>query len=56
MGRHTLTPEPIITKLRQFEVRIASGKAAALACKDADISAQTYTAGGRNTAGLRGFL
>ena len=42
MGRRTFTPEQIVAKLRQIEVLMASGKVAALACKEADISEQTY--------------
>lgn len=42
MGRRTFTPEQIVSKLRQIEVLMSAGKAAALACKEADISEQTY--------------
>ena len=42
MGRRTFTPEQIVAKLRQIEVVMSAGKAAALACKEADISEQTY--------------
>ena len=42
MGRRSFTPEQIVAKLRQIEVLMASGKVAALACKEADISEQTY--------------
>ena len=42
MGRRTFTPEQIVAKLRQIEVLVSAGKAAALACKEADISEQTY--------------
>jgi transposase-like protein len=42
MPRRTFTPEQIVAKLRQIEVLMAGGKAAALACKEADISEQTY--------------
>ena len=42
MGRRTFTPEQIVAKLRQIEVLMSAGKAAALACKEADISEQTY--------------
>ncbi len=42
MARRTFTPEQIVTKLRQIEVLMSAGKAAALACKEADISEQTY--------------
>jgi putative transposase len=42
MGRRTFTPEQIVAKLRQIEVLMSAGKAAALACKEANISEQTY--------------
>ena len=42
MGRRTFTPEQIVSKLRQIEVLMSAGKAAALACKEANISEQTY--------------
>ena len=42
MGRRTFTPEQIVSKLRQIEVLMSAGKATALACKEADISEQTY--------------
>ena len=42
MGRRSFTPEQIVAKLRQIEVLMASGKVAALACEEADISEQTY--------------
>ena len=42
MGRRTFTPEQIVAKLRQIEVLMSAGKAAALACKEASISEQTY--------------
>ena len=42
MGRRTFTPEQIVAKLRQIEVLMSAGKVAALACKEADISEQTY--------------
>ena len=42
MGRRSFTPGQIVAKLRQIEVLMASGKTAALACKEAGISEQTY--------------
>jgi transposase-like protein len=42
MGRRAFTPEQIVSKLRQIEVLMSAGKAAALACKEANISEQTY--------------
>ena len=42
MARRGLGAEQIVSKLRQIEVLMAQGKAAALACKEADISEQSY--------------
>jgi transposase-like protein len=42
MARRTFTPEQIVAKLRQIEVLMSAGKVAVLACKEADISEQTY--------------
>ena len=39
MPRRTFTPEQIVAKLRQIEVLMAAGKAAALACKEAGLFA-----------------
>jgi len=35
--------------LRQIEVAVASGKSTAVACKEAEITEQTYYAGARST-------
>ena len=35
-------PEQIVTLLRQVEVELANGKTTAQACKEAEITAQTY--------------
>ena len=42
MGKRGLGAEQIVFKLRQIEVLMAQGKAAALACKDAGVSQQSY--------------
>ena len=42
MARRGLGAEQIVSKLRQIEVLMAQGKSAALACKDAGISQQSY--------------
>jgi putative transposase len=42
MARRRYSAEQIVSKLRQIEVLMAQGKAAALACKEADISEQSY--------------
>ena len=42
MARRGLGAEQIVSKLRKIEVLMAQGKSAALACKDAGVSQQSY--------------
>ena len=42
MARRGLGAEQSVSKLRQIEVLMAQGKSAALACKDAGVSQQSY--------------
>ena len=42
MGKRGLGAEQNVSKLRQIEVLMAQGKSAALACKDAGVSQQSY--------------
>jgi putative transposase len=42
MAKRGLGAEQIVSKLRQIEVLMAQGKTAALACKDAGVSQQSY--------------
>ena len=42
MARRGLGAEQIVSKLRQIEVLLAQGKTAALACKEAGVSEQSY--------------
>ncbi len=42
MTKRGLGAEQIVSKLRQIEVLMAQGKSAALACKDAGVSQQSY--------------
>ncbi|CAO4153328.1 Transposase [Methylorubrum thiocyanatum] len=35
--------EQVVLKLRQIEVQTAQGKSIAVACKDAEVSAQSYS-------------
>ena len=51
-GQKTVT-EQVALKLRQIEVQMAQGKSLALACKEAEISEQSYYAGARSTAACR---
>jgi len=43
-------PEQIVTTLRQIEVSIANGKTTPQACKEAEITIQTFYRCERNTA------
>jgi putative transposase len=49
--RHT--PEQIISKLREAEVKIAKGAAVPLACKDIGVTEQTYYRWRREYGGLK---
>ena len=49
--RHT--PEQIIGKLREAEVKIAKGMAVPLACKDIAVTEQTYYRWRREYGGLK---
>ena len=42
MAKRGLGVEQIVSKLKQIEVLMAQGKSAALACKDAGVSQQSY--------------
>ena len=50
--RKNWSAEEIIAKLRLIEVQLAQGKSLALACKEAEISEQSYYRWRRSTAGL----
>ncbi len=49
--RHT--PEQIISKLREVEVKLAKGTAVALACKDIGVTEQTYYRWRKEYGGLK---
>jgi hypothetical protein len=51
MKRHK--PEHIVTLLRQIEVEIANGKTAPRACKEAEITVQTYYRWRKGYGGLK---
>ena len=53
MPKKSFGPEQIIAKLRQIEVLIAQGKSVAVACKEAEISEQTYYRWRKEYGGLR---
>jgi len=42
MAKKRRSPEQIVTLLRQIEVATASGKSVAIACREAEISDQSY--------------
>ena len=46
-------PEQIVTLLRQIEVEIANGKTAPQACKEAEITVQTYYRWRKEYGGLK---
>jgi hypothetical protein len=46
-------PEQIVNLLRQIEVEIANGKTTPQACRDAQITAQTYYRGRKEYGGLK---
>jgi putative transposase len=46
-------PEQIVTLLRQVEVELANGKTTPQACKEADITAQTYYRWRKELGGLK---
>jgi len=53
MGRRkNWSAEEIIAKLRLIEVQLAQGKSLALACKEAEISEQTYYRWRREYGGI----
>ena len=53
MGRRRHTPEQIITALREAEVGLASGQAAAMVSRELGISEQTYYRWRKEFGGLR---
>ena len=46
-------PEQIVNLLRQIEVEIANGKTTPQACKEAEITQQTYYRGRKEYGGLK---
>jgi putative transposase len=53
MARRGLGAEQIVSKLRQIEVLMAQGKTAALACKEAGVSEQSYYRWRKEYGGLK---
>ena len=53
MSTKRLKPEQIVNLLRQIEVEIANGKTTPQACRDAQITAQTYYRWRKEFGGLK---
>ena len=53
MPSKRIKPEQIVNLLRQMEVEIANGKTTAQACRDAQITAQTYCRWRKEFGGLK---
>ena len=53
MGMRRFKPEQIVTVLRQIEVGIGNGKSTPQACKEAEITVQTYYRWRKEYGGLR---
>jgi putative transposase len=53
MARKGFTPEQIVAKLRQIEVQLSQGRSIALACRDAEISEQSYYRWRKEYGGLQ---
>ena len=53
MGMRRFKPEQIVTVLRQIEVGIGNGKTTPQACKEAEITVQTYYRWRKEYGGLR---
>jgi putative transposase len=53
MGMRRYKPEQVVTLLRQIEVGIANGKATPQACKEAEITVQTYYRWRKEYGGLK---
>ena len=53
MSTKRYKPEQIVTLLRQIEVEVANGKTTPQACKEAQITAQTYYRWRKEFGGLK---
>ena len=53
MPKKGFTPEQIVAKLRQIEVHLSQGRSIALACRDAEISEQSYYRWRKEYGGLQ---
>jgi putative transposase len=53
MSKERYKPEQIVTMLRQIEVAVANGKSTPQACKEAEITVQTYYRWRKEYGGLK---
>ena len=53
MANQRYKPEQVVNLLRKIEVEIANGKTTPLACRDAQITAQTYYRWRKEYGGLK---
>jgi transposase-like protein len=53
MAKKRFKPEQVVTLLRQIEVEIANGKSTPQACKEAEITEQTYYRWRKEYGGLK---
>ncbi len=53
MSKKRYKPEQVVNLLRQIEVEVANGKTTPQACRDAEITAQTYYRWRKEFGGLR---
>jgi len=53
MAKKRVKPEQIVTLLRQIEVAVANGKTTPQACKEAEVTEQTYYRWRKEYGGLK---
>jgi transposase-like protein len=53
MPKKTFTPEQIVTKLKQIEVAVANGQTTPQACKEVEVSEQSYYRWRKEYGGLK---
>jgi putative transposase len=53
MAKKRMKPEQVVTLLRQIEVAVANGKTTPQACKDAEVTEQTYYRWRKEYGGLK---
>ena len=53
MAKKRVKPEQVVTLLRQIEVAVANGKTIPQACKDAEVTEQTYYRWRKEYGGLK---